>query len=111
MFKNDGSMSLATLPGPILGRIVYSGVATNDLVQVIRNVEANPIANATSLAQNWMVDLPGLEESLLNTHLDWRLENMLTGIGNAIVRRKTHPNHLDGARGRGQTKSIATGLN
>ena len=54
MFQNDGSMSLATILGPIMGRIVYSGVATNDLVQVIRNVEAKPLLNAASLASNWM---------------------------------------------------------
>ncbi|MBN2714291.1 MAG: alpha/beta hydrolase [Deltaproteobacteria bacterium] len=54
MFENDGSLSLSAILGPIMGRIVYSGVATNDLVQVLRNVEQKPIINAMSLAANWM---------------------------------------------------------
>lgn len=54
MFENDGSLSLTAILGPIMGRIVYSGVATNDLVQVIRNVEKKPLLNAMSLAANWM---------------------------------------------------------
>jgi dienelactone hydrolase len=65
MFANDGSLSLLSILGPIMGRIVYAGVATNDLVRVIRDVEGKPLINARELARNWMGEWSGVATKYL----------------------------------------------